>query len=171
MAAPKRLSKVAKELNVGISTIVDFLSEQGKDIDTSPNTKLDAEIYELLLDEFQADRGAKVKADEASRQKAEERKTITIDRAEEEAQLEAQKPISPKEKLTGPSVVGKIDLDKVDPAPKSEKEKEEKPTEIEKKEESAEKKEKEEKENQEKIDDEEREKSAKAAEEEEKNEE
>lgn len=143
MAAPKRLSKVAKELNVGISTIVDFLSEQGKDIDTSPNTKLDAEIYELLLDEFQADRGAKVKADEASRQKAEERKTITIDRAEEEAQLEAQKPISPKEKLTGPSVVGKIDLDKVDPAPKSEKEKEEKPTEIEKKEESAEKNEKE----------------------------
>ena len=151
MAAPKRLSKVAKELNVGISTIVDFLSEQGKDIDTSPNTKLDAEIYELLLDEFQADRGAKVKADEASRQKAEERKTITIDRAEEEAQLEAQKPISPKEKLTGPSVVGKIDLDKVDPAPKSEKEKEEKPTEIEKKEESAEKKEKEQPNEEEKV--------------------
>lgn len=151
MAAPKRLSKVAKELNVGISTIVDFLSEQGKDIDTSPNTKLDAEIYELLLDEFQADRGAKVKADEASRQKAEERKTITIDRAEEEAQLEAQKPISPKEKLTGPSVVGKIDLDKVDPAPKSEKEKEEKPTEIEKKEESAEKKEKEQPKEEEKV--------------------
>jgi len=150
MAAPKRLSKVAKELNVGISTIVDFLSEQGKDIDTSPNTKLDAEIYELLLDEFQADRGAKVKADEASRQKAEERKTITIDRAEE-AQLEAQKPISPKEKLTGPSVVGKIDLDKVDPAPKSEKEKEEKPTEIEKKEESAEKKEKEQPKEEEKV--------------------
>ena len=151
MAAPKRLSKVAKELNVGISTIVDFLSEQGKDIDTSPNTKLDAEIYELLLDEFQADRGAKVKADEASRQKAEERKTITIDRAEEEAQLEAQKPISPKEKLTGPSVVGKIDLNKVDPAPKSEKEKEEKPTEIEKKEESAEKKEKEQPKEEEKV--------------------
>ena len=151
MAAPKRLSKVAKELNVGISTIVDFLSEQGKDIDTSPNTKLDAEIYELLLDEFQADRGAKVKAEEASRQKAEERKTITIDRVEEEAQLEAQKPISPKEKLTGPSVVGKIDLDKVDPAPKSEKEKEEKPTEIEKKEESAEKKEKEQPKEEEKV--------------------
>ena len=114
MAAPKRLSKVARELNVGISTIVEFLSEQGKDIDTSPNTKLDTDVYDLLLSEFQADKGAKVKAEEASRQITEERKTITIDRPEEEAAAETTATIAPSEKLSGPSVVGKIDLDKVE---------------------------------------------------------
>jgi translation initiation factor IF-2 len=114
MAAPKRLSKVARELNVGISTIVEFLSEQGKDIDTSPNTKLDTDVYDLLLSEFQADKGAKVKAEEASRQITEERKTITIDRPEEEAAAETTETIAPSEKLSGPSVVGKIDLDKVE---------------------------------------------------------
>jgi len=114
MAAPKRLSKVARELNVGISTIVEFLSEQGKDIDTSPNTKLDTDVYELLLGEFQADKGAKVKADEASRQITEERKTITIDRTDEEVAGETTETIAPSEKLSGPSVVGKIDLDKVE---------------------------------------------------------
>jgi translation initiation factor IF-2 len=114
MAAPKRLSKVARELNVGITTIVEFLSEQGKDIDTSPNTKLDVDVYELLLDEFQADRGARVKAEEASRQITEERKTITIDRPEEEVATKITETIAPTQKLSGPSVVGKIDLDKVE---------------------------------------------------------
>jgi hypothetical protein len=37
----KRLSKVAKELNVGISTIVEFLSGKGVEIDSNPNTKID----------------------------------------------------------------------------------------------------------------------------------
>ena len=41
MAGVKRLSKVARELNVGISTIVEFLAAQGNEIDGSPNTKID----------------------------------------------------------------------------------------------------------------------------------
>ncbi len=124
MAAPKRLSKVARELNVGISTIVEFLSSQGKDIDTSPNTKLDPDIYEMLLDEFQADRGTKEKAEEAARQKKEERKTITIEREdEEEPESEEVETVSAaSEKLSGPSVVGKIDLGKVDSSSRPKKE-------------------------------------------------
>ncbi|MBT6515655.1 MAG: translation initiation factor IF-2, partial [Crocinitomicaceae bacterium] len=114
MAAPKRLSKVARELNVGISTIVEFLADQGQDIDTSPNTKLEPAVYEMLLDEFQADRGAKEKAEEASRQKKEERKTITIDRAEEVVETVKVETPKPEKKIVKPSVVGKIDLDKVD---------------------------------------------------------
>ena len=114
MAAPKRLSKVARELNVGISTIVEFLADQGQDIDTSPNTKLEPAVYEMLLDEFQADRGAKEKAEEASRQKKEERKTITIDRAEEVVETVKVETPKPEKKIVKPSVVGKIDLDKVE---------------------------------------------------------
>ena len=41
MAVVKRLSKVAKELNVGISTIVDHLEGLGRSIGSNPNTKID----------------------------------------------------------------------------------------------------------------------------------
>ncbi|MDC3336572.1 translation initiation factor IF-2 [Flavobacteriales bacterium] len=125
MAAPKRLSKVARELNVGISTIVEFLADQGQDIDTSPNTKLEPAVYEMLLDEFQADRGAKEKAEEASRQKKEERKTITIDRAEEVVETVKVEVPKPEEKIVKPSVVGKIDLDKVESSTRPVKKEEE----------------------------------------------
>lgn len=54
-----RLSKVAKELNVGISTIVDYLNKKGKKIETSPNTKIESELYEMLLKAFPHDREKK----------------------------------------------------------------------------------------------------------------
>ena len=57
--AVQRLSKVARELNVGISTIVDFLEEKGVSIDAKPNTKLDPEVYDMVSEEFQSDKGAK----------------------------------------------------------------------------------------------------------------
>ena len=54
-----RLSKVAKELNVGISTIVEHLSKKGIKIETSPNTKIDNDKYEMLLKAFPHDREKK----------------------------------------------------------------------------------------------------------------
>ena len=40
MAKPIRLGKAAGELNVGMSTLVEFLESNGVSIDASPNTKL-----------------------------------------------------------------------------------------------------------------------------------
>jgi len=51
---PIRLSKAAKEFNVGISTIVEFLAKKGTDISASPNTKLSPDTYQLLEKEFQS---------------------------------------------------------------------------------------------------------------------
>ncbi len=51
----KRLSKVAREFNVGISTIVDFLHKKGFDSDTNPNTKITPEAYQLLEKEYKSD--------------------------------------------------------------------------------------------------------------------
>lgn len=48
----RRLSKVARELNVGISTIVEFIHKKGYVLDTNPNNKVSDEIYEILLKEF-----------------------------------------------------------------------------------------------------------------------
>jgi translation initiation factor IF-2 len=51
----KRLSAVAREFNVGLSTIIDFLSGKGYDIDAKPTTKISQEIYNILLKEFQSE--------------------------------------------------------------------------------------------------------------------
>ena len=50
-----RLSKAAREFNVGISTIVEFLHKKGFDLDSNPNTKLPHEAYILLLKEYSTD--------------------------------------------------------------------------------------------------------------------
>ncbi len=54
-----RLSKAAREFNIGISTIVEFLSNKGYEIDGKPNTKLTPEMYEILLQEFQSEKQVK----------------------------------------------------------------------------------------------------------------
>ena len=54
-----RLSKVAKELNIGISTIRDFLKENGKTLDNNPNAKMQEDVYLMLLEEFQTEKTVK----------------------------------------------------------------------------------------------------------------
>jgi translation initiation factor IF-2 len=57
-----RLVKAAKEFNIGISTIVDFLSKKGHKIESSPNTKLSPEMYAMLMKEFQSEKTVKESA-------------------------------------------------------------------------------------------------------------
>lgn len=57
-----RLNKVAKEFNVGISTLVDFLAKKGKNIENNPNTKIDTELYNILSSAFQSERKVKEEA-------------------------------------------------------------------------------------------------------------
>ncbi|MEN8223821.1 MAG: translation initiation factor IF-2 [Bacteroidota bacterium] len=54
-----RLSKAAREFNVGIHTIVDYLAGKGIEIETKPTTKLSPEAYELLLQGFQDEKAVK----------------------------------------------------------------------------------------------------------------
>jgi len=62
----KRLSKVAKEFNIGIHTIVEFLESKNITIESNPNTKLDENIYAVLLEEFQSDKTDKEAAKKVS---------------------------------------------------------------------------------------------------------
>ena len=111
MSVIKRLSKVARELNVGISTIVEFLGSQGKEVSANPNTKIDEELYMLLLEEFHKEKFEKEKADKVNIDKP-ERTVITISKEEQAKSEEKVDKIEVKaDKLSGLSVVGKIDLD------------------------------------------------------------
>ncbi|MDC1106623.1 translation initiation factor IF-2 [Prolixibacteraceae bacterium] len=70
----KRLSKVAKELNVGISTITDFLQKKGFDVKLNPNTKLEPSMVNELESEFRKDHDLK-KASEKVNLRPNSRKT------------------------------------------------------------------------------------------------
>lgn len=54
-----RLSKVAREFNVGTSTILDFLTRKGHKVENNPNAKITPEMYELLVQEYQAEKNVK----------------------------------------------------------------------------------------------------------------
>ena len=116
MAVVKRLSKVAKELNVGIATIVDHLKSVGEDVGSNPNTKIGEELYLLLLKEFQREKFEKEKANEIQMER-DEMKVISIKKEREEAKQKEEKRKeettikASAEKLSGPSVLGKINID------------------------------------------------------------
>ena len=57
-----RFSQVARKLNVGSSTIVDFLSSRGFDVDSSPNAKITGEQYGMLAKEFASSASEKEEA-------------------------------------------------------------------------------------------------------------
>jgi translation initiation factor IF-2 len=94
----QRLGKAAGELNVGVSTIVDFLASKGVSIDSNPNTKLDPEQYEMLRHQFAADLSLKEQS-KMTAVKREKRETITLrdikgeERQEEEEERAVEKPV------------------------------------------------------------------------------
>ena len=59
---PKRLSKVTKEFNLGLSTVVDFLQNKGFEVESNPNAKISPEMYDVLSGEFQTEKKVKEKS-------------------------------------------------------------------------------------------------------------
>ncbi|MCF8359417.1 MAG: translation initiation factor IF-2 [Prolixibacteraceae bacterium] len=51
----QRLGKIAREFNVGIATMVEFLNKKGYSVDPNPNAKIDYEQYQILQKEYSRD--------------------------------------------------------------------------------------------------------------------
>ncbi len=102
-----RLSKVTKECNVGLQTAVEFLQKKGfKDVEANPNSKITEEQYQILLNEFNADKGLKNEVAQMRQQRQEEK-----EKEKAEQRKKAEQVIKPNaEKLAGPKIVGTIDL-------------------------------------------------------------
>ncbi|MCG8700591.1 MAG: translation initiation factor IF-2, partial [Bacteroidales bacterium] len=80
-----RLSKIAREFNVGISTIVDFLHGKGIKIDSNPNTKISPEHYALLQDEYSSDLSIKKESEKVNlKQLREKKQSVSISDINEE---------------------------------------------------------------------------------------
>ena len=58
-----RLNKVTRDLNVGITTAVEFLQKKGFVVEANPNTKITDEQFELLKKEFSTDKDLKMKSE------------------------------------------------------------------------------------------------------------
>jgi len=73
-----RLSKAAREFNIGIKTVVDFLTKKGFAISNDPNSKLSQEMYALLMKEFASEKHVKEEAKKIGLQFT-SHETITIE--------------------------------------------------------------------------------------------
>ncbi len=96
----QRLSKVAKEFNVGVDTILDFLESKGID-DLNRNSKISPETYEVLVDEYQPDK--KVKAEAKELKKAEDDIKPKVKKEIETVKVETPK-------MEGLKIVSKVDI-------------------------------------------------------------
>ena len=119
-----RLSKAAREFNVGTSTIVEFLAKKGQNIDPSPNTKLTPEQYALVVKEYQGEKEVKKNADQLGNI-AFKGKTITVETTE--------KPKVIEEEEAEVSIKSNILTKKEEPKKEEKKEKEVKVEKVEKK--------------------------------------
>ncbi|MCD8183239.1 MAG: translation initiation factor IF-2 [Bacteroides sp.] len=116
-----RLNKVSRDLNVGITTVVEFLQKKGFAIEANPNTKITDEQYDLLVKEFSVDKDLKLKTERfiQERQNKERIKaSVSIDGFEKETQEkpkteEVLKTVIPEDARPKFKPVGKIDLDKL----------------------------------------------------------
>jgi len=80
-----RLSKAAREFNVGISTIVEFLQKKGFDISPDPNGKIPPEAYDLLLKEYSTDLSVKKESEKLTlKELGRKNETVSIDHPEGE---------------------------------------------------------------------------------------
>ena len=125
-----RLSKAAREFNVGTSTIVEFLAKKGQNIDPSPNTKLTPEQYALVVKEYQGEKEVKKNADQLGNI-AFKGKTITVETTEKPKVIEEEEEILSIKSNVLPKANVKDEKPKVEKPkeeqPKAEKPKEDKP--------------------------------------------
>ena len=119
-----RLIQVAKEFNVGINTITDFLHKKGIKSDGSPNTLVDAETYAVLEKEFGSNRAAASARNSIRERISLKQTTITLEEAKKQEREEEKEVviksnvISVKDEIPQMKILGKIDLSpKPKPAP------------------------------------------------------
>jgi len=117
-----RLIQVAKEFNVGLNTITDFLHKKGIKSDGSPNTQVDAETYAVLEKEFGANRSAASARDSIRERIAQKQTTVTLEAAKKQERENDREVviksnvINVRDEIQQPKFLGKIDLS---PKPKA----------------------------------------------------
>ena len=121
--AKTKISKLAKELNVSLGTVFEFLQKNNITIEENPNTRVEDNVVELLNNEFNKDREIK----KITEQKITEQKTTERAAVKETPAAAPGEAKVPSDTMQKPKQVGFIKLDKhgnpVKEAPKAEEKK------------------------------------------------
>ncbi len=107
--AKTKISTVAKDLNVALTTVIDFLHKKNIQIDdnVSPNTRVDDSVVALLTKEFSQDKDIKKRSASATERRGEQRA-----KAQTSTDPAAAEPVRLKSEANKPRILGKIELDK-----------------------------------------------------------
>ena len=118
-----RLNKVTRDLNVGITTAVEFLQKKGFVVEANPNTKITDEQFEMLKKEFSTDKDLKIKSERflQERQSKERKGSVAIEGYETKDETKAKsdeiKTMIPEDIRPKFKPVGKIDLNNLGKKP------------------------------------------------------
>ena len=138
-----RLNKVQKELNLGLSTIVEFLQKKGIEIKEDPNAVVPEEGYQMLIEEFSADKKARMQSDSFTQERKNkekpkaapvvEEKPVAVEtpKTVEAPQVNAPVKETPKKEEPTIKITGKIDLDALNRKSQPKKKEEQKPAKAE----------------------------------------
>ena len=124
-----RLNKVQKELNLGLSTIVEYLQKKGFEIKEDPNAVVPEDGYNMLIEEFSADKKARMQSDNFTKERQNKEKpkaTPVVEEKPAEKAVEPKAAEEPKAKVVEEpkkeeftlKVKGHIDLDALKPKKK-----------------------------------------------------
>ncbi|SHF72078.1 translation initiation factor IF-2 [Flavobacterium fluvii] len=113
-----RINKVLRELNISLERAVDYLKDKGIVVESNPNTKISDDVYNVLCGQFAGDKGNKEASKEVGEEKRKEKEALRIEREKEiedkrkqdEERLRSQEVIKARATVTGPTLVGNIDL-------------------------------------------------------------
>ncbi len=111
MADTIRLNKVLRELNISIDRVAEFLESKGHIIEKRPTTKISADLYGLLCDEFQVDADKKLASKEAVEAKNKEKEQIREKQEKEQIREKQSEIIKASSKVVQFKKFGKIDLE------------------------------------------------------------
>lgn len=108
---PVKISKVAKDLNVGTQTLIEFLSKKNITVESNPNARITDEQYKMLLDEFKTDKDQRIKSDNFSSERRQEKaKPAQSAKPPKKFENKAEEIKTTVETIHAPKIVGKIDL-------------------------------------------------------------
>ena len=106
-----RLGQVARKLNVGRNTIINFLHEKGYEVDSNPNTKISQDLFKILENAFE-DSAVEKKVASNIKIGIEEKASFIQEIKKKEEEKKEEKAKDPEKKETGGiKIIKKIKLD------------------------------------------------------------